>query len=242
MVTETDESPAGKLNYLRLRRVDGCKSCELCQTRTKAVFGEGSSTAEVMFVGEGPGYNEDQSGRPFVGRAGKLLTGWIEEVELRRSDCYVTNIIKCRAPENRDPHPEEIEACSKYLRVQIFLVQPKVIVALGRFAGNLLSGHPERGHIAMKVLRTKPWLFHDEKTDMKIPVCPVYHPAWVLRQGNDPRQSEAYQVAVQDLRDALEVGRSGLLPDPLPKPEPEPEQIEVEPVVGLMDMFGADED
>lgn len=243
-MTETpDESTAGKLNYLRLRKVKDCSNCRLCETRTNTVFGEGSSTADVMFVGEGPGYNEDKSGRPFVGRAGKFLTNWIEAAGLKRSDCYITNVIKCRPPDNRDPEPDEIEACSKYLRIQIFLVQPKVIVALGRFAGNLLSGHTgDHPAISMKVLRTRPWLFHDEKTDVKIPVCPIYHPAWALRQGTNPHESEAYRVAVQDLQEALRVAESGELPEPLPDPDAEPEPAEPEPVADLMDLFGADED
>jgi uracil-DNA glycosylase len=116
------------------RNVASCTDCGLCGTRTQAVPGEGPTDAEVMFVGEGPGFHEDQQARPFVGPAGKLLEELLASAGLRRSDVYITNVVKCRPPNNRDPLPAEIEACRKYLRLQIEIIDPNLIVTLGRYS------------------------------------------------------------------------------------------------------------
>ena len=116
------------------RRVANCTDCGLCGTRTQAVPGEGPPDADVMFVGEGPGFHEDQQARPFVGPAGKLLEELLALAGLRRSDVYITNVVKCRPPNNRDPLPAEIEACRKYLNMQIQTIDPKLIVTLGRYS------------------------------------------------------------------------------------------------------------
>lgn len=111
-----------------------CTKCDLCKTRTKAVPGDGSAQAEVLFIGEAPGLNEDRQGRPFVGPAGQFLDEMLASVHLRRSDCFITNIVKCRPPDNRDPEPGEIAACAGYLDRQIAAINPKLIVTLGRFS------------------------------------------------------------------------------------------------------------
>lgn len=111
-----------------------CTRCSLAQTRTKAVPGDGPEQAAVMFVGEGPGFHEDQQGKPFVGAAGQFLTELLQSIGLQREDVYITNVVKCRPPGNRDPQPEEIEACRVYLDRQIAAIKPKVIVTLGRFS------------------------------------------------------------------------------------------------------------
>ena len=116
------------------RSVANCTDCGLCRTRTQAVPGEGPPDADVMFVGEGPGFHEDQQARPFVGPAGKLLEELLASAGLRRSDVYITNVVKCRPPNNRDPLPAEIEACRKYLSLQIQTIDPKLIVTLGRYS------------------------------------------------------------------------------------------------------------
>jgi uracil-DNA glycosylase len=116
-----------------------CSRCGLCQGRTQVVFGVGDPRAKVVFVGEGPGFHEDRLGEPFVGQAGKLLTELLGEVGLARADVYIANVVKCRPPENRDPLPEEIEACSPHLMEQIAIIRPKVICTLGRFATKLLA-------------------------------------------------------------------------------------------------------
>jgi DNA polymerase len=119
-----------------------CTRCALSQTRTQVVFGSGSPDADLMFVGEAPGFHEDKNGIPFVGAAGKLLSKLLEGVGLSRDEVYIANVIKCRPPGNRDPLPEEIEACEGHLFRQIELIQPKVVATLGNFATKLLSGKP----------------------------------------------------------------------------------------------------
>ena len=115
-----------------------CNKCGLCQTRTNVVFGVGPRNADIMFVGEGPGEQEDLHGEPFVGAAGKLLDDMLSIIDLGRHNCYIANIVKCRPPKNRDPHEEEQEACIDYLRNQIALIRPKIIVCLGRVAAKKL--------------------------------------------------------------------------------------------------------
>ena len=111
-----------------------CKRCNLWKTRTNPVVGEGSLTADIIFIGEAPGYNEDQQGKPFVGRAGKIFDELLNSIGLKRKDIYITNILKCRPPGNANPSPEQIKACSPYLDEQIKIIQPKIIVTLGNFA------------------------------------------------------------------------------------------------------------
>ena len=114
--------------------VRACPLCDLCKTRTHAVPGDGPPGAEVMFIGEGPGYHEDQRGLPFVGPAGRLLDELLASIDLDRSKVYITNVVKCRPPNNRDPLPHEIEACAPYLERQLALIKPKVVVTLGRYS------------------------------------------------------------------------------------------------------------
>ena len=146
-----------------------CTACPLHQTRTQVVFGSGNADADLMFVGEAPGANEDKLGLPFVGQAGKLLDKLLAEVGLERSDVFVVNTVKCRPPGNRDPHPHEIESCSGYLRSQVELIEPKVICTLGNFATKLLRadttgisrlhGRDEVRMIGARAIRLLP-LFH----------------------------------------------------------------------------------
>jgi DNA polymerase len=120
----------------------GCTRCPLAATRTQVVFGSGDPHAELMFVGEAPGFHEDQNGIPFVGQAGKLLERLLNGIGLSRTDVYIANVLKCRPPGNRDPHPEEIEACESHLFRQIELIRPALVATLGNFATKLLSGKP----------------------------------------------------------------------------------------------------
>jgi len=135
----TDDSGAKALDDLRLE-VAACTRCALHETRTQAVFGEGDPHADLMFVGEAPGYHEDQQGKPFVGQAGKLLEQLLATIGLTRSQVFIANVLKSRPPGNRDPQPEEISACEPYLLRQIELIAPRVICTLGNFATKLLSG------------------------------------------------------------------------------------------------------
>jgi uracil-DNA glycosylase len=120
----------------------GCTRCALAATRTQVVFGSGNPHAELMFVGEAPGFHEDQQGVPFVGQAGKLLERLLNGIGLSRTDVYIANVLKCRPPGNRDPHPEEIEACESHLFRQIELIRPRLVATLGNFATKLLLGKP----------------------------------------------------------------------------------------------------
>ena len=121
-----------------------CTKCGLCQTRTNVVFGVGPKDADILFVGEGPGEQEDLQGEPFVGAAGKLLDDMLSIVDLGRHNCYIANIVKCRPPQNRDPQEDEQSACIDYLRNQVALIQPKIIVCLGRIAAKKLINHDYR--------------------------------------------------------------------------------------------------
>jgi DNA polymerase len=148
-----------------------CTLCRLAGTRTQVVFGTGARNAELMFVGEAPGHDEDVKGEPFVGKAGQLLTDIIKAMKLTREQVYITNVIKCRPPENRNPEPDELAACRPYIEQQIAMIQPKVIVTLGRFA---LQSLTETSY-AITAVRGQ-WLDYNG-----IKVMPTYHPAYLLR-------------------------------------------------------------
>lgn len=151
----------------------GCGSA-LCANKTKLVFGAGDPKANIMFVGEAPGVDEDAQGLPFVGPAGELLTKIIEAMGFRREEVYITNVVKCRPPEHQAPAPEEISICSPFLRSQIRVVHPQVIVALGGTAATTLLA--TKG--SMNTLRGR---FHPLVWDPEVPVMPTYHPAYLLR-------------------------------------------------------------
>jgi DNA polymerase len=158
----------------------GCTLCPLAETRTQVVFGVGSPTAQLMFVGEGPGQQEDLQGEPFVGRAGKLLTQLIEGIGLTRADVYIANVVKCRPPGNRDPLPVEIEACSPWLDRQLELIVPAVVVTLGNFATKLLLD------TKLGITRLRGEEFPFERAGVKAVLVPTLHPAAVLRGGGKP--------------------------------------------------------
>jgi len=154
-----------------------CDLCKLAPTRTQVVFGTGSPDADLMFVGEGPGADEDARGEPFVGRAGKLLTQLIEGIGLTRADVYIANVVKCRPPGNRDPQPDEIEACAPWLDRQLELVRPRVIVTLGNFATKLL--HPTD----LGIMKLRGQQFPFARAGHEAVLMPVVHPSGVLRGG-----------------------------------------------------------
>ncbi len=168
----------------------GCPRCRLAQTRTRVVFGEGDPDAEVMVVGEAPGEQEDRTGRPFVGKAGKLLDLLLASVGMPRESVYVCNVLKCRPPQNRNPQPDEVEACSPYLLRQVELVRPRAIMAFGTFAAQTLLGTPT----AISRLRGKTHAYHG------VPLVATYHPAYLLRNQAWVR---ATWEDLQRLRDVL---------------------------------------
>jgi DNA polymerase len=151
-----------------------CTKCELHHSRKKSVPGEGPSDADILFVGEGPGFHENEQGRPFVGAAGRFLEELLENVGMSREQVYITNVVKCRPPGNRDPRPEEIETCTRdYLESQIQAINPKVIVTLGRFSMALYLPNAKISEVHGQPMRVKGRL-----------VVPMYHPAAALHQGS----------------------------------------------------------
>lgn len=150
-----------------------CTRCRLAAGRTNVVFGAGARSADLMFVGEGPGRDEDEQGEPFVGRAGRLLTRLIDDIGMARQDVYIANVVKCRPPKNRDPQPDEIEACRPYLEAQLAHVAPQVVVTLGNFATRTLLGTKE----GITKIRGRPFPFRDGASVL----VPTFHPAAVLR-------------------------------------------------------------
>lgn len=168
-----------------------CRKCSLCETRTNVVFGVGNPNAEVMFIGEGPGENEDLQGEPFVGRGGKLLDKMLYSVDLSREEnIYIANIVKCRPPKNRDPKPEEQVACTDWLRNQYKLINPKIIVCLGRIASAKI--------IKPDIKITKEHGLFFKKGDVLM--MPMLHPAAVLR---DPRKRPEAFIDFQILREKI---------------------------------------
>ena len=168
------------LDALRAHIGPQCVRCKLCSLgRTQVVFGVGNPTADLMFVGEAPGADEDVQGEPFVGRAGQLLTKIIEAIELRREDVYIANVIKCRPPGNRNPEPDEVLACEPFLFQQIDLIQPKVIVALGKFAAQSLL----RTDVPITRLRGRIHPFRQSQ------LVPTFHPAYLLRSPDKKRDT-----------------------------------------------------
>jgi DNA polymerase len=205
------------------REVSTCTLCPLHVTRTKAVFGAGDANANLMFVGEAPGAEEDRQGLPFVGRAGQLLNQLLEGIGLSRGDVFIANILKSRPPGNRDPQPEEIEACWPYLERQIDLIEPHVIATLGNFATKKITGSP----VGITKVRGVPQVH--ELGGRTVFVFPLLHPAAALRT---PSLVETCRQDFAKLRT--------LLDEPLPEPlsaEPEPEPARPDPASQL-DFFG----
>jgi DNA polymerase len=157
-----------------------CAACKLAETRTQVVFGVGDPNADLMFVGEGPGEQEDLRGEPFVGRAGQLLTQLIEGIGLTRAHVYIANVVKCRPPSNRDPQPDEIEACAPWLDRQIELIRPRVIVTLGNFATKLLLETKDG------ITKVRGREFAYTRAGVDATLIPTYHPSAVLRGGGRP--------------------------------------------------------
>lgn len=169
----------------------GCRACPLSETRTNCVFGTGNPHADLMFVGEAPGEQEDLSGTPFVGRAGQLLDKFLYAVDIPREDVYIANILKCRPPKNRDPLPAEEDACIEYLREQVRLIRPKIIVCLGRISAMRLI-KPD-----FKITKEHGQWFEKGQFLMTA----VYHPALLLR---DPRRKEDMLVDMKAIKEKLD--------------------------------------
>jgi uracil-DNA glycosylase len=182
MPVDTAEDIAGLDWDALAARVSACQRCRLCERRTNAVFGVGDREADWMLIGEAPGENEDKLGEPFVGQAGKLLDSMLRAVTLSREEnVFIANVIKCRPPGNRNPEPDEVARCEPYLRRQVALVKPKLIIALGRFAAQSLL----KTEASIASLRGR---VHDYEG---VPVIVTYHPAYLLRSLNDKAKAWA---------------------------------------------------
>ena len=188
-------APEGDTLDRILEDIGDCKRCRLCEKRNKIVFGSGNTSSKLVFVGEGPGADEDAQGLPFIGRAGQLLTQMIENtaskegIEIRRPDVYICNVVKCRPPENRTPQPDEMEICGQFLFRQLMTIKPKAICALGSTAAKALLNTKD----GVTKLRGNWHKWHD------IPVMVTYHPSYLLRPYNQNAKREAWE----DLKKAL---------------------------------------
>jgi uracil-DNA glycosylase family 4 len=184
--------------------VADCTRCPLAQGRTQVVFGSGDPGADLMFVGEAPGFHEDKQGVPFVGAAGKLLDQLLSEIGLTRANVYVANVLKCRPPGNRDPQPEEIEACESHLWRQIELIEPRVVATLGNFATKLLSGRPTG------ITRVHGQEQETSLGGRRVLLYPIYHPAAALYT---PRMLEVLRLDFARIPELL--GREIAPPEPV---------------------------
>jgi uracil-DNA glycosylase len=188
------------LRTLDEQEVRNCKRCVLCQGRIQTVFGEGDPDAPIMFVGEGPGQNEDEQGRPFVGRSGDLLEKQIQAIGFERSRVYIANVVKCRPPNNRTPQADEVDACWDYLRRQIQIIRPRVIITLGGPAAKLVLGVKEG------ITRIRGTWHEYPGVDPAVPVMPTFHPAYLLRQYTKENRAKVWsdlKAARAKLQDKL---------------------------------------
>jgi uracil-DNA glycosylase family 4 len=197
------------------RQAQTCSKCpQLASTRQTVVFGSGNADADLMFIGEAPGANEDKQGLPFVGQAGRLLDQLLGEIGLSRGDVFIANVLKCRPPGNRDPLPQEIDACQEYLFRQLELIEPRVVCTLGNFSTKLLRGDPATGitrlHGREELRRIGP---------RNVRLYPIYHPAAALYT---PKMLEILREDFHRIPALLEL-------EPPPQPEPEPELVVPEP-------------
>jgi uracil-DNA glycosylase family 4 len=220
--------PAERREALKLvwEEARTCRDCRLHETRTTVVFGSGNADADLMFIGEAPGRNEDERGLPFVGQAGKLLDQLLEEVGLERKDVWICNTLKCRPPGNRDPYPNELQSCQKYLFRQIELIEPTVIATLGNFATKLLRDDPTgiaklHGQVEERVIGPR-----------RVRLYPVYHPAAALYTRS---MVDVLREDFAQLPELLALG-------PPPQPEPVSELPDAAPVLMAADLLESSAD
>lgn len=177
------------------QRVAACTACSLHTGRTQTVFGVGNPRADIMFIGEAPGFHEDKQGEPFVGRAGQLLTAMLKSIGLSRDAVYIANILKCRPPENRDPHVNEVATCTPFLQEQITQINPRLLVAVGRISAHYLL----QTKASMESLRQKQLKFAGTNT----PLIATYHPAYLLRNPIDKKKAYADLLFIRSTLQAL---------------------------------------
>lgn len=189
------------LDHLCNTKAKGCRRCRLALHRNQLVFGSGNpENPDIVFVGEGPGSDENRAGEPFVGPAGQLLDGFLRKAKIIRENMYIMNVVQCQAPDNREPEPDEIAACSPFLHLKLKILNPKIIVALGKTAGYVLSGLPS--DTPVRRMRDQDLHYSNETTGIFKPLIVTYHPSYILRtQKNNPAQAK---IAAKDLLADLE--------------------------------------
>jgi uracil-DNA glycosylase family 4 len=229
-VSATDAAARREELVALYKEVAKCTRCPLHETRTKAVFGAGNADADLMFVGEAPGAEEDRQGLPFVGRAGQLLNELLVEIGLSRDEVFICNVLKSRPPNNRDPQPTEIGACEPYLFEQVRLIQPRVVCTLGNFATKLLTGNPTG------ITRVRGTAQTHELGGRTVHLLPLFHPAAALRTPAVKEQLRADFATIPALIEQA-------LPAPLPSAaevaaETEPEVEDAPPPVDQLGFFG----
>jgi uracil-DNA glycosylase family 4 len=217
-MTDAVERAAALRSYAEV--TSGCTKCALAKGRTQVVFGSGNPDADLMFVGEAPGFHEDQQGVPFVGQAGKLLDTLLNGIGLTRADVFVANVLKCRPPGNRDPLPEEIADCEPHLFRQIELIQPVLVATLGNFATKLLSGRPAgitrvHGHPQEVTLGAR-----------RVQLYPIYHPAAALYTPSMLKVLEEDFSRIPQLLD-VSLAEAAVEPEPVAEPAVEPESVQL---------------
>jgi uracil-DNA glycosylase family 4 len=191
-----------QLDYLRASRAEGCTRCDLHKGRNCLVFGSGGVNPAIVIIGEAPGDEENRTGEPFSGPAGQLLDGFLRRVGIDRADVYILNMVKCRPPENRDPTDAELEACAPFLHLQLALLQPRVILAVGGVAGRYLAGAPDDALVGY--LRSQDWLYRNEVTKVTAPLVVTYHPSYILRKQDDkPTAKKVARKVIADLGKVL---------------------------------------
>lgn len=212
------------------RQASGCTLCPLARTRTSVVFGAGDADADLMFVGEGPGAEEDRRGLPFVGRAGALLNELLGGIGLSREEVFITNTVKCRCPGNRDPLPVELESCRPYLLEQVELIQPKVIATLGNFATKLITSN----QIGITKVRGKPQVHTLGERTLR--VFPILHPAAILRNPGQRALMDEDFAALAALLEEPPLAQEQVTPPDLPPASP---SLPASPAKDQLDFFTA---
>jgi DNA polymerase len=223
-----DDSDSRKQQLVEFfHELEDCQKCALAEGRTTVVFGSGDPDANLMFVGEAPGFHEDKQGKPFVGQAGKLLDKLLAEIGLERKQVWISNVLKCRPPGNRDPQPAEIEACQGHLFKQIGLIEPRVICSLGNFSTKLLSGSQEGITKVRGVPQSHQFGGHD------VLLFPIFHPAAALYTPAMLEQLRADFGKLPGLIEQAQPAEPQAPPEPERAPEPEQEAVEVEVELAL---------
>lgn len=199
-------SPASLLEHLRVSKAEGCSRCSLHRGRNRLVFGVGNPEAAIVLVGEAPGEDENRQGEPFVGQAGQWLNSLLRRAGLTREEIYLLNTVKCHPPSNRVPSEDEIHACSPFLHLQVAIIRPRVLVAVGGVPGRYLTR--EGPDATLGFLRSRDWVYRNEISGFSCPLIVTYHPSYVLRNKDNPAVAkDAALKVLSDFDRAIRVAK-----------------------------------